>query len=209
MLSSTAVKGSVARSELLFNSSKVTKSLFSPLPPDTRLASFGKIFLEIIYIYNLIRIMQSHLKPNTVLDSQTGYLRNHWKYWDTPTTGEVERGGFSHPRNLLSRRDCWLWGVLSKYATTVLVLCDSAQDHIDTIWGEDYLNFGLFTVCFFLLDSMGVDVVTSFAAVAANIDNTGPGWVQLDLPVTALWPRWQVGSWQIAWFQGVWRYKFC
>ena len=37
------------------------------------------------------------------------------------------------------------------------------------------LYLGLFILCSFLLATMGVDVVTSFAAVAATIGNIGPG----------------------------------
>jgi len=44
-----------------------------------------------------------------------------------------------------------------------------------SIWGFFILYLGLFIVSAFLLAGMGVDVVTSFAAVAATIGNIGPG----------------------------------
>ncbi|UCG10943.1 MAG: TrkH family potassium uptake protein [Deltaproteobacteria bacterium] len=46
---------------------------------------------------------------------------------------------------------------------------------LNGIWGFFFLYLGLFIVCSFLLAAMGVDVVTSFAAVAASIGNIGPG----------------------------------
>ncbi|MCU0571873.1 MAG: TrkH family potassium uptake protein [Syntrophobacteraceae bacterium] len=44
-----------------------------------------------------------------------------------------------------------------------------------SIWGFFILYLGLFIVSAFLLAGMGVDVVTSFSAVAATIGNVGPG----------------------------------
>ncbi len=46
---------------------------------------------------------------------------------------------------------------------------------LHSIWGYFMLYLGLFILCSFLLAAMGVDVVTSFAAVAATIGNIGPG----------------------------------
>lgn len=44
-----------------------------------------------------------------------------------------------------------------------------------SIWGFFILYLGLFILSAFLLAGMGVDVVTSFSAVAATIGNIGPG----------------------------------
>jgi trk system potassium uptake protein TrkH len=46
---------------------------------------------------------------------------------------------------------------------------------LHSIWGYFMLYLGLFILSSFLLAAMGVDVVTSFAAVAATIGNIGPG----------------------------------
>jgi trk system potassium uptake protein TrkH len=46
---------------------------------------------------------------------------------------------------------------------------------LHSIWGYFVLYIGLFILSAFLLAAMGVDVVTSFAAVAASIGNIGPG----------------------------------
>ncbi|MBW1740988.1 MAG: TrkH family potassium uptake protein [Deltaproteobacteria bacterium] len=46
---------------------------------------------------------------------------------------------------------------------------------LHSIWGYFMLYLGLFILCAFLLAAMGVDVITSFAAVAATIGNIGPG----------------------------------
>ena len=46
---------------------------------------------------------------------------------------------------------------------------------LHSIWGYFLLYLGLFVLSSFLLAAMGVDVVTSFAAVAATIGNIGPG----------------------------------
>jgi trk system potassium uptake protein TrkH len=50
-----------------------------------------------------------------------------------------------------------------------------SDEVLHSIWGYFMLYLGLFVLCSFLLASMGVDVVTSFAAVAATIGNIGPG----------------------------------
>ena len=50
-----------------------------------------------------------------------------------------------------------------------------SQEVLGGIWGFFVLYLGLFILSSFLLAAMGVDVVTSFAAVAACIGNIGPG----------------------------------
>ena len=50
-----------------------------------------------------------------------------------------------------------------------------SNEVLHSIWGYFMLYLGLFILCAFLLAAMGVDVVTSFAAVAATIGNIGPG----------------------------------
>jgi trk system potassium uptake protein TrkH len=46
---------------------------------------------------------------------------------------------------------------------------------LHSVWGYFMIYLGLFILSAFLLAAMGVDVVTSFAAVAATIGNIGPG----------------------------------
>ncbi len=50
-----------------------------------------------------------------------------------------------------------------------------SDEVLHSIWGYFVLYVGLFILSAFLLAAMGVDVVTSFAAVAATIGNIGPG----------------------------------
>jgi len=50
-----------------------------------------------------------------------------------------------------------------------------ADDVIKSVWGFFIIYLGLFILASFLLAAMNVDVVTSFAAVAACIGNIGPG----------------------------------
>lgn len=50
-----------------------------------------------------------------------------------------------------------------------------ADDVIKSVWGFFIIYLGLFILSSFLLAGMKVDVVTSFAAVAACIGNIGPG----------------------------------
>lgn len=50
-----------------------------------------------------------------------------------------------------------------------------SDEILHSIWGYFMLYLGLFVLCSFLLAAMGVDVITSFAAVAATIGNIGPG----------------------------------
>jgi trk system potassium uptake protein TrkH len=63
-----------------------------------------------------------------------------------------------------------------------------------SIWGFFFLYLGLFLLAFFLVTATGVDMVTSFAAVAATIGNIGPGLGAVGptenyahLPVLAKW----------------------
>jgi len=50
-----------------------------------------------------------------------------------------------------------------------------SDEVLHSIWGYFMFYLGLFILGSFLLAAMGVDVVTSFAAVAATIGNIGPG----------------------------------
>jgi len=50
-----------------------------------------------------------------------------------------------------------------------------SDEVLHSIWGYFVLYLGVFIVSSFLLAAMGVDVATSFAAVAATIGNIGPG----------------------------------
>ncbi|MBN1842957.1 MAG: TrkH family potassium uptake protein [Deltaproteobacteria bacterium] len=50
-----------------------------------------------------------------------------------------------------------------------------SDEVLHSIWGYFMFYLGLFILCSFLLASMDVDVITSFAAVAATIGNIGPG----------------------------------
>ncbi|MGA7875066.1 MAG: potassium transporter TrkG, partial [Desulfoferrobacter sp.] len=49
------------------------------------------------------------------------------------------------------------------------------DDVIKSVWGFFIIYLGLFILSSFLLAAMQVDVITSFAAVAACIGNIGPG----------------------------------
>jgi trk system potassium uptake protein TrkH len=50
-----------------------------------------------------------------------------------------------------------------------------SNEVLHSIWGFFVLYLGLFILCSLLLAAMGVDLVTSFAAVAASVGNIGPG----------------------------------
>ncbi|NVM56956.1 MAG: TrkH family potassium uptake protein [Desulfobacterales bacterium] len=50
-----------------------------------------------------------------------------------------------------------------------------SNEVLHSIWGYFMLYLSLFILCSFLLAGMGVDVATSFTAVAATIGNIGPG----------------------------------
>ena len=69
-----------------------------------------------------------------------------------------------------------------------------SDEILHSIWGYFMLYLGLFVLCSFLLAAMGVDVITSFAAVAATIGNIGPGLGLVgptgnyaDIPVMGKW----------------------
>lgn len=68
------------------------------------------------------------------------------------------------------------------------------DDVIKSVWGFFIIYLGLFVLSSFLLAAMHVDVVTSFAAVAACIGNIGPGLGSVGpadnyshLPVSGKW----------------------
>jgi len=50
-----------------------------------------------------------------------------------------------------------------------------SDEVMKSIWGFFIIYLGLFILSSFVVAAMGVDVVTSFAAVAATIGNIGPG----------------------------------
>jgi len=50
-----------------------------------------------------------------------------------------------------------------------------SQEVMGSVWGFFLLYLGLFIVSSFIMAALGVDVVTSFASVAACIGNIGPG----------------------------------
>jgi trk system potassium uptake protein TrkH len=50
-----------------------------------------------------------------------------------------------------------------------------SDDVLHSVWGFFILFMGLFVVAAVILSAMGVDIVTSFTAVAATIGNIGPG----------------------------------
>ena len=47
---------------------------------------------------------------------------------------------------------------------------------MSSIWGFFLLYIGLFVFASLLLAAMGIDMITSFSAVAATIGNIGPGF---------------------------------
>ena len=49
-------------------------------------------------------------------------------------------------------------------------------DVLNSIWGFFILYMGLFVVAVIIMSSIGLDIVTSFASVAATIGNVGPGF---------------------------------
>ncbi len=70
-----------------------------------------------------------------------------------------------------------LFSLIHPHAVTQVKLGGRAisDEVLHSIWGYFMLYLGLFILSSFLLAAMGVDVVTSFAAVAATIGNIGPG----------------------------------
>ena len=70
-----------------------------------------------------------------------------------------------------------LFSLIHPHAVTQVKLggLPVSDEVLHSIWGYFMLYLGLFILCSFLLAAMGVDVVTSFAAVAATIGNIGPG----------------------------------
>lgn len=68
------------------------------------------------------------------------------------------------------------------------------NDIITGIWGFFIIYLGLFILSSFVLTALGIDLVTSFSAVAACIGNIGPGLGTVGptdnffhLPITAKW----------------------
>lgn len=72
------------------------------------------------------------------------------------------------------------------------------DDVIRSIFGFLALYIGLFVVCSILLAGLGVDVVTSFSAVAASIGNIGPGFGMVG-PMSNYAGLPALGKWLLAW----------
>jgi trk system potassium uptake protein TrkH len=72
------------------------------------------------------------------------------------------------------------------------------DDVIRSVIGFLALYIGLFVVCSILLAGLGVDVVTSFGAVAASIGNIGPGFGMVG-PVSNYAGLPVLGKWLLAW----------
>jgi Trk-type K+ transport system membrane component len=63
---------------------------------------------------------------------------------------------------------------------------------VEAVWGFFALYVGSFTVLYLLLAATGLDLMTAFSAVAASINNLGPGLSGVglhyaDLPDIAKW----------------------
>jgi len=50
------------------------------------------------------------------------------------------------------------------------------EEVLNSIWGFFILYLGLFIVAVIIMSAMGMDIITSFASVAATIGNVGPGF---------------------------------
>ncbi len=72
------------------------------------------------------------------------------------------------------------------------------SDVIRSVLGFLGLYMGLFAFCTLLLAALGVDFVTSFAAVAASIGNIGPGFGSVG-PVENYAHMPELGKWLLAW----------
>jgi trk system potassium uptake protein len=70
-----------------------------------------------------------------------------------------------------------LFSLIHPHAVTQVKLAGRpvSNEVLHGIWGYFVLYLSLFILCAFLLAALGVDVVTSFASVAATIGNIGPG----------------------------------
>jgi Trk-type K+ transport system membrane component len=54
---------------------------------------------------------------------------------------------------------------------------------VDAVWGFFSLYVASFTFMYLLLAATGLDLMTAFSAVAACINNLGPGWAR-SAPIT-------------------------
>lgn len=70
-----------------------------------------------------------------------------------------------------------LFRIIHPHAVTQLKLGGKvvSAEVINSIWGFFVLYLGLFVLASFILAAMGVDLISSFSAVAASIGNIGPG----------------------------------
>jgi len=78
---------------------------------------------------------------------------------------------------LLKHSYIQLFSLIHPHAVTQVKLGGRpiSDEILHSIWGYFMFYLSLFVLCAFVLAALGVDVVTSFAAVAATIGNIGPG----------------------------------
>jgi len=140
----------------------------------------------------------------------TGYVTADYEKWPSlaqnilvlcmflgASTGSTG-GGMKCMRLMLLLKHSYreLFRLIHPHAVTQIKLGGRPVQHdvMESIWGFFILYLGLFILSSFLLVAMGVDGVTSFAAVAATIGNIGPGLGMVGpmenyalLPVAAKW----------------------
>jgi trk system potassium uptake protein TrkH len=67
-------------------------------------------------------------------------------------------------------------------------------DTLSSIWGFFILYIGLFVVASLIMASLGLDMISAFASVAASIGNIGPGLGMVgparnffEIPLAGIW----------------------
>ena len=88
-------------------------------------------------------------------------------------------GGIKTMRIMLLIRHCYkqVFSIIHPHAVTTVKLGGKpvSQDILSSIWGFFVLYLGLFILATLIMASLGLDMVSAFASVAASIGNIGPG----------------------------------
>jgi len=107
-------------------------------------------------------------------------------------------GGIKFMRIILLAKHGYqqIFRIIHPHAVTTVKLSGKPvpQDILNSIWGFFILYLGLFIVATLIMASLGLDMITSFASVAASIGNIGPGLGMVG-PVRNFLEIPQVGKW--------------
>jgi trk system potassium uptake protein len=169
---------------------------------------FGSIYESIgqAFRYGSFQVMS--------IITTTGYATADYEQWPamsqllllicmfTGASAGSTGGGIKWLRIMLYFKYCYreLFALLHPHAVTHIKIAGKSvpEDVIRSVMGFLALYMGLFGLCSVILAGLGVDFVTSFAAVAATLGNIGPGFGAVG-PMESFANIPVLGKWLLIW----------